>query len=79
MASESPLNDPDDMRSHMFDLEQKLTFQQRSFDELNGVVLEQQAEITALRREVESLRLIIQRLADRGIGDDLPHEKPPHY
>jgi uncharacterized coiled-coil protein SlyX len=60
-------------------LEEKLTFQQRTYEELNAVVLTQQIELDKMRREVERLRTLVQSLHDRGLGEDLPHEKPPHY
>ncbi|TWU29623.1 SlyX family protein [Bythopirellula polymerisocia] len=59
-------------------LEEKLTFQQRQFDELNSVVLKQQAELDRQRRELANLARMLQGLMDR-TGEDLPHEKPPHY
>ena len=79
MSNTPPTNEPSDLSAQIVDLEQKLTFQQRSFDQLNGVVLEQQAELESLRREVQSLRQSLLGMADRGAGEDLPHEKPPHY
>ena len=59
-------------------LEEKLTFQQRQFEELNSVVLKQQAELDRQRRELANLARMLQGLMDR-TGEDLPHEKPPHY
>ncbi len=59
-------------------LQEKLTFQQRQLDELNEVVLEQQAELERQRREIERLAQVARGLLDR-TGEDLPHEKPPHY
>ena len=79
MTNTSPTDEPNDLTAQVVDLEQKLTFQQRAFDQLNGVVLEQQAELESLRREFRSLRQSLQGLTDRGAGEDLPHEKPPHY
>ena len=76
MNSPSP---SDDLPAQLLELEQKLMFQQRSFDELNAVVLGQQTELEELRREVQSLRRLVQGIAERGGGEDLPHEKPPHY
>jgi len=73
-----PLPDPL-IEAQFIELEQKLTFQQRSFEELNSVVLQQQLELERLGREVKSLRQLLQGLENRGVGDDLPHEKPPHY
>ena len=76
MNSPSP---SDDLPAQLLELEQKLMFQQRSFDELNAVVLGQQAELEQLHREVNSLRQLLQGIAERGGDEDLPHEKPPHY
>ena len=74
-----PPADPEDVSVQLVELQQKLTFQQQAYDDLNQVVLQQQSELTLLRRELESLRRLLQNLADRGVDDDLPHEKPPHY
>ena len=60
-------------------LEEKIMFQQRTLDELNEVVLRQQGELDRLRCEVESLRTLAKRAIELAGGDDLPHEKPPHY
>jgi len=65
--------------SRVMELEEKIMFQQRTLEELNGVVLQQQNDLDQLRREFESLRSTTQGLIDRGTGEDLPHEKPPHY
>ncbi|QEG33466.1 SlyX family protein [Bythopirellula goksoeyrii] len=59
-------------------LEERLTFQQRQLDELNEVILLQQAELERQRRELTKLANLAQGLLDR-TGEDLPHEKPPHY
>ena len=59
-------------------LEEKLAFQQRTLDELNSVVVTQQTELDRLRREVSQLTETSRILVER-TGDNLPHEKPPHY
>ena len=69
----------DELQARIVELQQQFTFQQQSYDQLNGVVLEQQTELESQRRELKSLRQLIQQLLNRGVGDDLPHEKPPHY
>lgn len=79
MRNNPPAAEPNDLTAQVIELEHKLSFQQQAFDQLNGVVLEQQAELERLRRELASLRQSLQGLTDRGVGDDLPHEKPPHY
>ena len=61
------------------DLEEKIMFQQRTLDELNGVVLQQQSEIDRLGQELKALRSLFQQSIEQGAGEDLPHEKPPHY
>ena len=63
----------------IIELEEKLTFQQQSVEQLNGVVLQLQADLASLRRELESFRSMVEELLDMGVGDDLPQEKPPHY
>jgi len=79
MSSHSSGSDSSQLAIQIVELEHKLTFQQRAYDELNSVVLEQQAELHRLRREMESLRQSLKGMANHSIGDDLPHEKPPHY
>ena len=68
---------PSRIDAQLIELEHKLAFQQRGYDQLNAVVLEQQSEIESLRREIASLKQSLEELSTR--GDDLPHEKPPHY
>ena len=59
-------------------LQEALSFQQRQLDQFNAVLLEQQAEINRLQREVNTLTEVVRGTLERG-GEDLPHEKPPHY
>jgi SlyX protein len=68
-----------DPAARVLDLEERIMFQQRGLDELNEVVLRQQVELDRLRREVGSLRTLSERALEQGGGEDLPHEKPPHY
>lgn len=75
MNNTPPPADDQDLAAQVIDLEQKLTFQQRSFDELNSVVLEQQSELELLRREMKSLRQLLHGFSGGGLGEDLPHEK----
>jgi uncharacterized coiled-coil protein SlyX len=60
-------------------LEERLTFQQRQIDELQGVVLDHRRELDRLTRELAQCRAALDELRDAGLGEDLPHEKPPHY
>ena len=59
--------------------EQALSFQQRMLEELHEVLLRQQSEIDALRREQTRLQTEMQRLAERTESDLPLDEKPPHY
>jgi SlyX protein len=68
-------NSPDD---RYIALEERLAFQQRMLEELNTVVVSQQGELDRLRREVSRLGEASRVLMER-TGDNLPHEKPPHY
>jgi uncharacterized coiled-coil protein SlyX len=69
---------PQDPAERVLGLEEKIMFQQRGLDELNEVVLRQQVELDRLHLEVKSLRTLAEREQEQG-GEDLPHEKPPHY
>ncbi|MEM9354310.1 MAG: SlyX family protein [Planctomycetota bacterium] len=60
-------------------LEEQLAFQQHALDELHSVVLTQQQELEALRREIARLTAAVEQIKEQGWGEDLPHEKPPHY
>ncbi len=81
MSQPSPQPDSadHDPAARVLALEERVMFQQRGLDELNEVVLRQQGELDQLRREVESLRGLAERAIEQAGGEDLPHEKPPHY
>jgi SlyX protein len=61
------------------ELEERLTHQQHLIDQLNEVVLGQSRQLERLGREIASYVRAVERLAENASGDDLPHEKPPHY
>ena len=61
------------------DLEERLTYQQHLIDQLNDVVLGQARQLERLGRELANYVTAVERLAQNSQGDDLPHEKPPHY
>jgi len=81
MSQPSPQSDSggQDPAARVLGLEEKIMFQQRALDELNEVVLRQQGELDRLHREFQSLRALTERAMEQGGGEDLPHEKPPHY
>ena len=63
----------------LIELQQQLSFQQHAYDDLHRVVLQQQAELEDLRRMVQTLQAALGRVIEGGAGEDLPHDKPPHY
>lgn len=65
--------------SPIIELEERIMFQQRALEELNSVVLQQQSEIDRLGHELRAVRALVQQSIEQGAGEDLPHEKPPHY
>jgi SlyX protein len=69
---------PDD-HNRLLAMEERITFLQRSLDELNEVVIQQDQRLEGLKRELARLGSSLERLADASSGGDLPHEKPPHY
>jgi SlyX protein len=71
--------EPSADRQRFVALEERLSYQQQLIDELNGVVLEQGRRLDHLSRELAAQRAALERLAELGRGEDLPHEKPPHY
>ena len=73
------LPDAPDNDERLHAMEERLTFQQRVIDELNEVVLHHEHRLEQLSREVARFAASLQRLADSSPGEDLPHEKPPHY
>lgn len=60
-------------------LEERLTYQQHLIDQLNEALLAQQLHIERISRELNNYATALARLAETPHGEDLPHEKPPHY
>jgi SlyX protein len=61
------------------ELESKLAFQERTINELNQVVYEQDGQISRLEDACRELAAELKILTEK-LGDDLSDEKkPPHY
>ncbi|MCO6042293.1 SlyX family protein [Aeoliella sp. ICT_H6.2] len=62
-------------------LEELLAHQQHLIDTLNTEAVEQRKEIDRLSGAVARLEAKLKLLAQfvERSGEDLPHEKPPHY
>ncbi len=70
---------PPSVDRRLIALEERLAFAEQTVDTLNEVVQQQQAQIDRLVGETGRLESHLERLSERAGGDDLPHEKPPHY
>jgi SlyX protein len=63
-------------------LEEKIAYLERHVTEQDKAMLELADELAGLRREVRALRERPARGAGgeaAGGGEELPHERPPHY
>jgi SlyX protein len=60
-------------------MEERLTFQQKTIDDLHEIVLRHERQFEALSRDMSRLAATLGRLSELAAGGDLPHEKPPHY
>ncbi|MCA8983144.1 MAG: SlyX family protein [Planctomycetaceae bacterium] len=72
-----PSFDLDSLQQRMVTLESTLAYLQFDFEQLNGVVLEQQKQIQEMQRNLERME---EQLA--GPSADLPDpldDTPPHY
>lgn len=78
-ASSTPAFHLPDSLSRIDKLEEQLAFQQRELEQLNEVVTLQQSELSEMRLHWTRCRMELDRLRESGFGDELPHEKPPHY
>ncbi len=70
---------PNDVDKRLSVLEERLTFMEHTLDDLGGVLTATQAQLDRLEGKAEKLQAHLQRLSDLSRGEDLPHEKPPHY
>lgn len=65
---------PDRQEQRITELEIKLTHQERLLDTLNEVIIEQRADIDALKKRLDAYGRVLESL-----GEDAPNEPPPHY
>jgi SlyX protein len=70
-----------EMHRRLSDVESLVTFLQRTIDDLNAVILEQQRRLESQEKELGQVRAAFSTLAD-SIVETPPRpedEKPPHY
>lgn len=61
------------------EIETKIAFQENTIKVLNDVVCKQQEEIEQLQRNCKLLFNQMKELSAQSSGDNLKHERPPHY
>ncbi len=61
------------------DIEIKLAYAEDMVDSLNQRIHEQQQQIDKLEQLCLSLAQHVRNLAQNNNGNQLPHERPPHY
>lgn len=66
------------MEPRITDLEVRLTYQELTLEELNEVIVKQQAQIDVLQSQVEHLLAQLQAQNDQ-IATPTTDERPPHY
>lgn len=67
-----------DIEKRLIDLETKISFQDKTIDDLSESVYKQQQHINQLEKTLDLFKKQIQ--ADLDGGNEIrPNEKPPHY
>ena len=65
--------------NRFIDIETKLSYQESLLDQLNSIIIEQQAELDMLKRSLKNLQeriSVLNEIASETINAD---ERPPHY
>jgi len=67
------------MEERFVDLETRLTYQERTIEELNEVVTRQQDQIDLLTEKIEAIVSHLRDGASPVAGDAADEPPPPHY
>ena len=67
------------MQERLAELEVRLTFQDKTIQELNEVVTRQQRQLDRMTRELETLKAQLQILAPLLVASQSEETPPPHY
>lgn len=70
---------PDDVERRLSVLEERLAFAEHTLDDLGGVINAVQTQLDRLESEARRIESFVERLSTMRLGEDRPHEKPPHY
>ncbi len=63
----------------LIDIETKLSYQESLLDQLNSIIIKQQAELDALKRSLKNLQERISLLNEASSENNNINELPPHY
>jgi|GEM_PF-2038703 len=66
-----------DLYLRLQELEEKFLYQDRTIDDLNEVIIEQQAQLYALEEKFRRLQALLTAIEDQPSG--VPDPRPPHY
>ena len=69
----------EELNARIMELEMTITHLQQDHEQLNQVVIEQQAIIEVLRRKTETLESGFEQIRSESDKRDPIQEKPPHY
>ncbi len=68
-----------ELNARMMDLEMTITHLQKDYEQLNQVVIEQQALIEFLQKRTETLETGFEQIRSENEKRDPAQERPPHY
>ncbi|MAD28546.1 MAG: SlyX protein [Woeseiaceae bacterium] len=63
----------------LIDIETKLSYQESLLDQLNSIIIKQQAELDVLKRSLKNLQERISLLNEASSENNNINELPPHY
>jgi SlyX protein len=68
------------LEERISELEMKMSFQDKTIDELNNVIIKQQQQIDLLQKQFEAVQTRLRETLAATPGSEFPQfEKPPHY
>jgi|GEM_PF-336992 len=84
MQDNPPTTDPlpsisADVDRRLIALEERQAFMEHTLESLGQALTATRAQLDRLECEASKTGALVERLSSLGLGDDLPHEKPPHY
>ena len=67
------------MNETIADLQTRVAYQEDSIEQLNQIIIKQQAEMDILKGEILRLKEMIQEVAESLSDGAMPDAPPPHY